>query len=103
MIKKGVILDRYSFDTLIKGRYTTVYNRCGTIKYIPGSGKIATVISSKQEKRAVYRNKAKRRVKNLFLQSKKDVDCIFYPAKTLFSFQYVEFKEIFSDLLKKIK
>lgn len=103
MVKKGgTTLNRYLFDTLLKGHFKTVYNRCGTIKYIPGTGKTAIVISSKQEKRAVYRNRIKRWVRNIFSQNRKDVDFIFYPSKAVYSLEYIDFKVLFDDILKKI-
>ena len=103
MKKKKRYLNRDEVGTLLKGQFKTIYNKSGTLKYILGEDKLTVIISSKQEKRAVYRNKIKRRVRALFFKEKRGIWAIFYPAKSVFSLEYKEFEALFNDLIKKIQ
>ena len=101
MQKKVNYLTKHDFETLLKGSHRVVYNKAGTLKYTEGSGKISIVIGSKTEKRAVYRNKIKRRARTLFKAKKGVIDASFYPAKQVTLFEYKQYKEFFDELLKK--
>ena len=102
MSKRTISIGRQELSTLLKGDLKTVFNASGTIKYKQGIGRIVVVVSSKQEKRAVYRNKIKRRARAIFISEKIPHDVVFYPSKKSLVMPYPEFKVHFHELIKKI-
>ncbi len=96
-------INRQEFGFFLKNPYKTVYNKLGTLKYKKDiNKKISIVVSSKHEKRAVKRNKIKRRLINLYQKSKLSGVVIFYVSKQSYNIQYDETKSLFEDLLGKI-
>jgi ribonuclease P protein component len=77
-----------------------VYNRLGTLKYThSATPTLSVVVSSKHEKKAVARNKLRRRIYNLPLL--KPITGIFYVSKQSYSFEYKDIKKLFYELLEK--
>ena len=84
----------------------TVFNALGTLKYRKSLiNKTSIVISSKHEKRAVYRNKVRRRLYSLFsahFKANNDQNqYILYVSKQAPSFGHLETKTLFYELIKK--
>lgn len=84
----------------------TVFNPLGTLKYKDSQKpKVSIVISSKYEKRAVYRNKLRRRLYSLFGQHIKDFcgtsEYILYTSKQAPKMEYTQINLFLNELLKK--
>lgn len=100
-------LSRYIFTAFLASPgIKTVFNPLGTLKYKEGSGfRASVVISSKYEKRAVSRNKLRRRLYSLFEQYIKDFggtsEYILYTSKQAPKLDYTQIKVLFNELLKK--
>ena len=93
-----------------------VFNRLGTFKYLTqfNSGTlnnscITIVAGSKQQKKAVLRNKARRRLYSIFNLYQKEyptfspINGIVYVSKYVYDMSYQEIKDTFYALLSKIK
>lgn len=83
-----------------------MFNALGTLKYKESPySRVAVVISSKHEKRAVSRNKLRRRLYSLFSQNIKGsgvtVEYIFYTSKQAPRLEYNQIKALFNELLSK--
>jgi ribonuclease P protein component len=88
-------------DFLATPGILTVYNKLGTLKYIPSGHKLGVVTSSKHEKRAVNRNKLRRRVYEQFKNANRQFSGILYASKASYTLEHKEIKELFNDLLRK--
>jgi len=101
-------ISREDFTALLKNPYKTVFNALGTLKYVKNSTEdliqkgFSVVVSSKHEKKAVSRNKLRRRLRATFDQSPVSVTAIFYVSKQSYTMEYSEIKTIFNELLNKI-
>ena len=93
-----------------------VFNRTGTLKYCiapkqseGGLTQITIVTGSKQQKKAVLRNKARRRLYSIFDLYQKEyptaspISGIVYISKHVYDMSYQEIKDTFYALLSKIK
>lgn len=85
----------------------TIFNNLGTLKYKKSNeNRASIIISSKNEKRAVYRNKLRRRLYSLFADYFKKSDhsnhYILYTSKQSINMSLEEIKNLFNELLKKI-
>ena len=100
-------LSRSLFTTfLTSSGVKTVFNTLGTLKYRESSSpKVSVVISSKHEKRAVFRNKLRRHLYTLFRQDTGGFggtrEYILYTAKQAPKLEYDQIKVLFNELLKK--
>lgn len=107
-------LSRNDFTLFLASKeIKTVFNQLGTLKYKKSpenkasatAGRASIVISSKHEKRAVYRNLLRRRLYTLFTAHfKVAIDhnqYVLYVSKQATSFKYSELKTLFYELLKK--
>ncbi len=104
MLPKTERLSRAQFSEILTNKgFLTIYNRLGTLKYVPSSTKqaLSVVTSSKHEKKAVIRNKLRRRLYSLFGKEKRAITGIFYTAKGSYAFSYPEIQTLFNELLKK--
>ena len=84
----------------------TVFNNIGTLKYKKSeNSRFSVVISSKVEKRAVFRNQLKRRIYSilsLFIkENDTNVEGVFYMSKNAVSLNFSELKKSVYELLKK--
>lgn len=101
-------LSRRSFDSFVASKDAkTVFNNLGTLKYKKADqNQASVVISSKNEKRAVYRNKLKRRIYNIFkehfLENGDKNQYVLYTAKKASLFSYGELRVLLNELFKKI-
>jgi ribonuclease P protein component len=77
------------------------FNRLGTLKYLTKQGPFAVVVSSKHEKRAVARNKLRRRLYSLFKQKDPQISGILYVSKGVYKAEYPELTTLFHELLTK--
>lgn len=80
-----------------------VYNKLGTFKYLPTpqTTQFAVVTSSKHEKKAVLRNKLRRRVYALVGGSKTSLQGILYTSKQAYTLTYPEVTTLFNELRTK--
>ncbi len=102
MLPKQNRLTRTHFlQTLANKGLNVVYNRLGTLKYLPGSTQIAVVTSSKAEKQAVSRNKLRRRIYSIIAAQKPQIQGIVYVSKQSYGFTYSEVKNLTLDLLAR--
>lgn len=84
----------------------TTFNALGTLKYIDASeNKSTIVISSKNEKSAVKRNKLRRRIYSLFFEhfkkDNKNRQYVFYVSKNATKKDFSEIKTLFYELINK--
>lgn len=84
----------------------TVFNKIGTLKYKDATtSQASVVISSKIEKKAVSRNKIRRRLYTIFNlglnDSLKPKQYVLYVSKQAMSLEYEETKSLLYELLKK--
>jgi ribonuclease P protein component len=100
-------LSRSSFTLFLASKdLKTVFNNLGTLKYKKSLiNKASVVISSKHEKRAVYRNKLRRRLYVLFSDYFKGASdqnqYILYVSKQAPILSFQDIKTLFYELLKK--
>jgi ribonuclease P protein component len=100
-------LSRIDFTSLLSSKdLKVVFNNIGTLKYQEGPYlKVSVVISSKIEKRAVYRNKLRRRLYTLFGDYFKDVPggggYILYVSKNSPNMTMLELRSLIYELLEK--
>jgi ribonuclease P protein component len=99
-------LSRASFTAfLASSTNKTVFNTLGTLKYRKSlTPRVSIVISSKHEKRAVYRNRLRRRLYTLFGESLavEPIEAILYTSKQAPKMSLDELKQSFYGLNKKI-
>lgn len=97
-------LSRQEFSETLKIRVFVVYNNLGTLKY-HNSGKtlFSVVTSSKHEKKAVLRNKLRRRIYNLVRELDPKISGIIYTSKNSYNLSFDEIKENLYELIKKTK
>ena len=82
-----------------------VFNRIGTLKYTLSNKALTVVTGSKQQKKAVLRNKVRRQIYSVFAayQLKKPITAIFYVSKQIYDLSFPEIKDLFHALLSKIE
>lgn len=89
-------------DFLAHKGISVVFNRLGTLKYLPSpSTQLSVVTSSKAAKKAVDRNKLRRRIYTAVSSSKPLIQGIVYAAKQSYGFSHDEVKSLTLDLLAK--
>ena len=100
-------LNKQDFTLLSKDKSVlSVFNTLGTLKYRPNSKKaFSIVISSKIAKKAVDRNRIKRRIYTLIQKSDKLAifTGILYISKNTPGLSYEQTKDLFNNLIAKIK
>ena len=102
-------LSRPAFSVFLASKeLKTVFNAIGTLKYQKNViDKASIVISSKNEKRAVYRNRLRRRIYSLFGNVFKETDnknlYVLYVSKQATSFTYEDLRRLFYELFKKTR
>lgn len=102
MLPKKNRFTRAAFDAFVaQQNLKTVYNQLGTLKYAPVGNRFAVVTSSKHEKRAVVRNRLRRRVYNLFYAASVPCSGILYASKQSYSLDMKETKRLFENLLNR--
>ncbi len=82
-----------------------VFNRLGTLKYTFSNKALTVITGSKQQKKAVLRNKIRRQIYTIFgsYQPKKPIKAMFYVSKQAYSLSFQEIKDLFHALLSKIE
>lgn len=78
----------------------TVYNRLGTLKFTAGTTKFTVVTSGKHEKRAVVRNKLRRRVYSQISVKKPSITGVLYASKQSYTLSFDEIKTLLDRLLQ---
>jgi ribonuclease P protein component len=95
---------RLEFSNFLENKgILVVYNRLGTLKYLPISPttRFSVITSSKHEKKAVARNKFRRRVYSLVHKAQLPLHGVLYTAKQSYSLTYPEITHLFNELLTK--
>ncbi len=96
-------LNRREFNETLKNRVSVIFNNIGTLKYIIGEKKALSVVtSSKHEKKAVLRNKLRRRIYNLFKNYGQNLTGIMYTSSKSYGMPYEELKKLVHELFDKI-
>ena len=89
-------------EFLISKGIFVVFNQLGTLKYIPSSSLMFSVVtSSKHEKSAVKRNTLRRRVYTTIGSINPAIKGILYVSKQSYGFPYPETVNLLNDLLAK--
>jgi ribonuclease P protein component len=99
-------LSRLEFnDFLAQKGVSVVFNSLGTLKFIKTpENKASVVISSKNEKKAVLRNKLKRRVYKVFsgcFTRLSGYQFVLYASKQATKMDYKQVNELLDELIKK--
>jgi ribonuclease P protein component len=101
MLPSNRRLSRQQFTDFLETKPLQVYNRLGTFKYLSVGNKLSIVTSSKHEKKAVSRNKLRRRIYTIFSTTNPPLSGILYVSKQSYAFPYDETKNLFLDLLAR--
>ncbi len=103
MLSQKERFSRSQFSNILKNKdILVIYNQLGTLKYVKSGEKALSVVtSSKHQKKAVIRNKLRRRVYALFGDANPQIKGILYTSKSIYSLEYIEIQRLFNELLKK--
>ena len=103
MLPSRARLSRRQFTEFLENKgFLTVFNQLGTFKYTQHTGtSFSVVTSSKHEKKAVLRNKLRRRIYATISITKPQVQGILYVSKQSYTFSYPQIKNLVHDLLAK--
>ncbi len=93
-------LTRSQCNEIVKD-HSVVFNRLGTLKYTFKNKGLSVIVSSKNEKKAVRRNKLKRRLYSIYFQQNVSIQAMLYVSKHAYSMEFNELKNLFHDLLAK--
>jgi ribonuclease P protein component len=98
-------LSRIQFEAFASFKeQKVVFNRLGTLKYKESNEMLCSVVtSSKHEKRAVVRNKLRRRIYFLFGQNPLSLVMVLYVSKQSYTMEYSDIKILFHELIQKIQ
>ena len=108
MLPSNKRLSRPLFTSFLANKeIKTVFNNLGTLKYLSSEeNRVTIIISSKTEKRAVYRNKTKRRIYCLFRDIFSNGDqpryYALYLSKKSITLSVEEIRFLLYELIKKI-
>lgn len=102
MLPRKGRLTREQFTALLSQKgLSMVYNQLGTLKYLSQKGGWSVVTSSKHEKRAVARNRIRRRVYALLRAEQPPISGVLYLSKQAYSFEKETINDLFYALIKK--
>ena len=95
-------MKRVEFEQFNQLNPFSVFNKGGTFKYLKKESKFSVVVSSKHCKKAVKRNKIKRRVyaiiSDLIKKDPSHLSGIFYLSKLSYTLPYNTLKEYIEEL-----
>jgi ribonuclease P protein component len=91
-------------EFLVNKDIKVVFNTIGTFKYLLKKGGFTVVTGSKQQKKAVLRNKIRRQIYVLFekYEHNQPVSAILYVSKQAYTMSYNDLKQYLYELLQKI-
>lgn len=105
MLKSENRLKRLEFESFLGSKTRLIPGKIGLFKFAPGRNKFSIVISSKNCKKAVLRNKIKRRYYSIiskYIQNfKKPINGALFTSKEVKNMSFLEFKNQLIDLLNK--
>jgi ribonuclease P protein component len=81
----------------------TVYNKLGTLKFLPEGRKFAVVTSSKHEKRAISRNKLRRRAYTYLQTINTPLSGVLYASKQSYALSNDEVQTHLNSLIDHAK
>ena len=103
-------LTRQQFTEILKNpEIKVVFNRLGTFKYLDQLNsrdfEITIITGSKNQKKAVLRNKLRRQLYTVFRNNPYNINIsgVLYVSKQSYTFSYQELKDHFYALLSKIQ
>jgi ribonuclease P protein component len=100
-------LSRLEFNNLLSQKdLGVVFNNIGTLKFKKApKNQFSVVISSKNEKSAVLRNKLRRRIYEIFTKQIRALSgsyaLILYSSKKATTMEYKEIENLLNELIKK--
>jgi ribonuclease P protein component len=102
MLPSSQRLSRRQFQEFLENKGILVaYNRLGTLKYIPGTSQLAVVTSSKIEKKAVVRNKLRRRIYTTFGLERPSIKGVLYVSKQSYTMTHNDVQTLLHELIGK--
>jgi ribonuclease P protein component len=105
MLPSSQRLSRQHVTTLLAtSGLKVVFNRIGTLKFIPSTTSAFSVVTgSKNQKKAVARNKVRRQLYTLFrtYENPRSITGMLYVSKQIYEMSYQEIKYSFHELLSK--
>ena len=103
MLASSKRISRRDFKKILENKgIFVVYNKLGTLKYLPSQSiMFAVVTSSKHERSAVVRNKVRRRIYSLVQELKPSIQGVFYVAKSSYQLSFQETKDLIIDVFTK--
>lgn len=86
---------------LTKTQKKAIVNSLGTLKYRRTNKKpfFGVITSSAHQKKAVLRNRLKRRIRSIFSKKERTIDAVVYVAKKAYSFSYEEIQNFLEELI----
>ncbi len=106
MLPSSQRLSRKQINDFLKNKdIKVVFNKIGTFKYYGTPTSALTVITgSKQQKKAVLRNKLRRQLYTLFGKQtlKVPISAMLYVSKQAYDMSYADLKQYLYELLQKI-
>ncbi len=103
MLPKTNRLSRTQFTAFLASqKLYSAYNGLGTIKYSLSENGFSVVTSGKHERRAVVRNKVRRRLYTLLSRLENVSGAVFYLSKQAYSFDWKQTQILFYDLVEKL-
>ena len=102
-------LSRPLFTEIAPNGALSVYNTLGTLKYIPSETlHVSVVTSSKNQKKAVLRNKLRRQIYTVIREASKNTPFLvfmgaLYVSKQSYTYTYEEITRLTQDLLAKVQ
>lgn len=105
MLPKKNRMNRVQFEQFGAKAPHSVFNRVGTLKFLPENNLFSVVTSSKHCKKAVFRNKSRRRayavIHSIMQQAAIPLSGVLYLSKHAYTIQFVDFKLLIEDLFKR--
>jgi ribonuclease P protein component len=100
MLSKRNRFTRAEFDAFTsQSGVKTVYNRLGTLQYVSTGHHFAVVTSGKHEKRAVARNRLRRRLYDRFRSTDVALSGILRVSKQSYTLELSELRSLLDSLL----
>jgi ribonuclease P protein component len=100
MLSKRNRFTRAEFDAFTaQPGVKTVYNRLGTLQYVSTGHRLAVVTSGKHEKRAVSRNKLRRRLYDRFRTTNVTLSGILRVSRQSYTLELSELRSLLDFLL----
>ncbi len=105
MLSKKNRMNRAQFEQFGAKTPRSVFNRLGTFKFLLENSNFSVVTSSKHCKKAVFRNRARRRaymvIGSILKKRTNPLSGVLYLSKHAYSMEFSELKLLLEELFKK--